>query len=58
MDVFQEHLERYQDPCIEKLRQAALVVAEKYYRDYNLKIEINIDNLKENVNINMTVYNI
>jgi hypothetical protein len=58
MDVFQEHLECYQDPIIEKLRKAALGVAEKYSHAHNIKLEININNLKENVNINITVYNI
>ena len=60
MDVFQEHLERYQDPLIESFREVALKIAEKYTPKYvsNLKMELNLNKPKKDVIINMLTINI
>ena len=59
MDIRHEHIERYQHPSIEKLRKAAVEVMENYSPKYinNLKIEINLDRSKKDVNINMLIFN-
>jgi septum formation topological specificity factor MinE len=47
MEVWKEHLERNQDHYIEKLRQAAFEVFQKYTPQYvnNSKIELHLDKL-------------
>jgi len=60
MDVFQEHLERYQDPLIESFRDIALKVAQKYTPKYvkNMKFELNLDKQKKDVIISMLTINL
>ena len=60
MELWLEHLEKHKHPSIEKLRQAALEVANQCTPKYvnNLKIELNLDKSNKNVTINMLTFNI
>jgi septum formation topological specificity factor MinE len=60
MDVWKEHIERFQDSLIENFRNMALQIAEKYTPHYvdNLKIELNLDKPKKKVIINILTFNI
>ena len=61
MDVFQEHLEHYQDPLLEETLKNILELAKKYRPNQKVnqvKLEFNVDILRENVIFNMLAFNI
>lgn len=60
MDVFKEHMERYQDPLLNDFRKIALEVADKYKPQHihHLKLELNLDTLSKSVIINMLTFNL
>jgi septum formation topological specificity factor MinE len=57
MEKCKVHSEK-KDSLIEELKNIAIKITQKYCCSHLAKIEINVDNSKENVTINITNYNL
>jgi len=58
MGILKECPKQKNDPLIEELKNIAFKITQKYCCSHLAKIEINVDNSKEDININITSYNL
>jgi hypothetical protein len=58
MEVLKKCLEQKKDQLFEELKNIAFRITQKYFCSQLAKIEINVDNLKRNITINITSYNL